>query len=76
MLTRDSQGIVTDILGTKVGEDVLSVDRETLFPLQGALGYEITQTLFIGANSLLVEGPSDLLYIRGLFGCSPVGRQN
>lgn len=64
VVKRDSEGNVLDILGTKVGEDVLSVDRETLFPLQGALGYEITQTLFIGANSLLVEGPSDLLYIR------------
>jgi hypothetical protein len=42
---------------------VLSVDRDTLFPLQGALGYEITQTLFIGKHSLLVEGPSDLLYL-------------
>ena len=48
---------------TKERTLVLSVDRETLFPLQGALGYEITQTLFIGKNSLLVEGPSDLLYL-------------
>jgi hypothetical protein len=52
------------VLGTKVSDNVLSVDRETLFPLQGALGYEITQTLFIGKNSLLVEGPSDLLYLK------------
>ena len=52
-----------EILGTKVGSDVLSTDRDTLFPLQGALGYEITQTLFVGKNSILVEGPSDLLYI-------------
>jgi hypothetical protein len=42
---------------------VLSTDRDTLFPLQGALGYEITQTLFIGKNNILVEGPSDLLYL-------------
>ncbi len=27
------------------------------------MGYEITQTLFIGTNSLLVEGPSDVLYL-------------
>lgn len=52
-----------EILGTKVGDEVLSTDRDTLFPLQGALGYEITQTLFVGKNSLLVEGPSDLLYL-------------
>ena len=45
-------------LGTKVGDQVLSVDKDTVFPLQACLGYEITQTLFIGAKSLLVEGPS------------------
>jgi predicted ATPase len=63
VVIRDADGHVTEILGTKVGDDVLSTDRDTLFPLQGALGYEITQTLFIGKDSLLVEGPSDLLYI-------------
>src|SRR5262249_42060922 len=52
------------VLGTKVGDDVLSTDRDTLFPLQSALGYEITQTLFLGKHTLLVEGPSDLLYLR------------
>src|SRR4029077_3372121 len=52
-----------EILGTKVGDDVLSTDKDTLFPLQGALGYEITQTLFVGKHTLLVEGPSDLLYL-------------
>lgn len=50
--------------GTKVGSDVLSTDRDTIFPLQGALGYEITQSLFVGKDTLLVEGPSDLLYIK------------
>jgi hypothetical protein len=32
--------------------------------LQGALGYEITQALFVGENTLVVEGPSDLLYLK------------
>ncbi len=50
--------------GTKVRSDVLKVDRDTLFPLQGALGYEITQSLFVGRDTLLVEGPSDLLFLR------------
>jgi predicted ATP-dependent endonuclease of OLD family len=49
------------IYGAKVGDEVLSTDRDTLFPLQGALGYEITQTLFVGPNTLLVEGPGDIL---------------
>lgn len=52
------------VLGTKVAADVLAVDKDTLFPLQGALGYEITQSLFIGKNTLLVEGPSDILYLQ------------
>lgn len=52
------------VLGTKVSSDVLSVDKDTLFPLQGALGYEITQSLFISKNTLLVEGPSDILYLQ------------
>lgn len=52
------------ILGTKVRRDVLEVAEDTLFPLQGALGYEVTQSLFIGSNTLLVEGPSDILYLQ------------
>ena len=52
--------------GTKVTQDVLRVEAETLFPLQGALGYEATQTLFVGEHTLLVEGPSDILYLQAL----------
>lgn len=55
-----------DIKGTKVRSDVLEVSDDTLFPLQGALGYEVTQSMFIGANTLLVEGPSDILYLQVL----------
>ncbi|MEH1977059.1 MAG: AAA family ATPase [Nostoc sp.] len=55
-----------EVHGTKVGSDILSTDKDTLFPLQAALGYEITQTLFIGEHTLLVEGPSDLLYLKGV----------
>lgn len=50
--------------GTKVLTDVFEASGDSLFPLQGALGYEIYQTLFIGPNSLVVEGASDLLYIQ------------
>lgn len=52
--------------GTKVREDALATDRDTLFPLQGALGYEITQTLFVGKHTLLVEGPGDILFLQSL----------
>ena len=50
--------------GTKVLTDVLEATSDSLFPLQGALGYEIYQTLFVGPNSLVVEGVSDLLYLQ------------
>jgi hypothetical protein len=50
--------------GTQVITEVLDATPDSLFPLQGALGYEIYQTLFIGPNSLVVEGVSDLLYIQ------------
>lgn len=50
--------------GTKVFTDVLEAGPDSLFPLQGALGYELHQTLFVGPNCLVVEGVSDLLYIQ------------
>lgn len=55
-----------EVKGTKVRSDVLEVSDDTLFPLQGALGYEVTQSLFIGVNTWLVEGPSDILYLQVL----------
>lgn len=50
--------------GTKVTTEVLEATADSLFPLQGALGYDLYQTLFIGPNNLVVEGVSDLLYIQ------------
>lgn len=61
---RDSRRPI--VKGTKVSADILSVDKDTLFPLQAHLGYEITQSLFVGKHSLLVEGPSDVLYLQVL----------
>jgi predicted ATPase len=63
---RTVEDIVTDtgeVLGTKVGDDVLSTDADTVFPLQAALGYDVTQTLFVGKHNIAVEGPSDYLYL-------------
>jgi hypothetical protein len=60
------QGELPDVHGTTVSGEVLSTDRDTLFPLQGALGYEITQTLFVGEHTLLVKGPGDLLFLAAL----------
>ena len=53
-----------EILGTKIRDEVLGIDPDTIFPLQAALGYDMTQTLFVGKHTLLVEGPSDLLYLK------------
>lgn len=52
--------------GTKVLTNVFDATDDSLFPLQGALGYEIQQTLFIGPNSLIVEGPADMLFLRAV----------
>lgn len=51
---------------TEVISDVLEADSGAIFPLQGALGYEITQSLFIGSNCLVVEGVSDMLYLQSV----------
>jgi energy-coupling factor transporter ATP-binding protein EcfA2 len=51
-------------IGTKIRSDVLTTDPQTNFPVFGAMGFEITQTLIIGKNTLLVEGPSDVLYLQ------------
>ena len=62
-LESDYDNLSDEQQGTKVIDDVLEAIPDSLFPLQGALGYEIHQTLFIGPNSVVVEGSSDLLYI-------------
>jgi hypothetical protein len=59
----DVRGRKTSI-GTKIRSDVLTTDPQTNFPIFGAMGFEVTQTLLIGKNTLLVEGPSDILYLQ------------
>jgi len=49
--------------GAKVSQDILTTDPDTLFPLQGALGYDIAQHLLIAAHNLVVEGVSDYTYL-------------
>ena len=65
-IEKDSETLRPDQEGTKVTTDVLEATEDSLFPLQAALGWEIHQTLFIGPNCLVVEGASDLLYIRAI----------
>lgn len=49
--------------GAVISQDVLSNAPDTLFPLQAALGYDIAQSLFIGAENLVMEGTSDMTYV-------------
>ncbi|MDQ0648599.1 putative ATP-dependent endonuclease of OLD family [Microbacterium natoriense] len=52
-----------DDIGSVTSSDALEVGEDSAFPLQAALGYDLTQNLFIGERNLLVEGPSDLAYL-------------
>ncbi len=49
--------------GSTISESIQQRDSDTLFPLQAALGYDIAQNLFISKNNLLVEGPTDLIFL-------------
>ena len=49
--------------GGIVSSDIHVTDSDTVFPLQGALGYDLAQHLFLGPNNLVVEGVSDYLYL-------------
>lgn len=50
--------------GAVVRDDVDSVGNDSLLPLQSALGYSVLAPLMIGPNVLLVEGVSDIAYLR------------
>jgi hypothetical protein len=54
---------------TVVSTDVRPTgDKDTLFPLQAALGYSIAQTLFLGKRTMIVEGITDYWIIKALDG--------
>jgi ABC-type transport system involved in cytochrome c biogenesis ATPase subunit len=57
--TRDDQEA-----GVAVTHVNLSADRDTILPVESALGYSISQHLFLGSGKhLLVEGSSDFVYL-------------
>ncbi len=64
VIERDESGV--RVHGTKVHGDALSSDADTLFPLQGALGYEIVRSLAIREHTLLVQSAAELVYFRAL----------
>jgi len=53
---------------SKVSGDVWPRDRDSLFPLQAALGYSIAQTLFYSKRQLVVEGITDYLILKAMNG--------
>ena len=55
-----------DGVGTVISDDAVHNDRETVFPLQMALGYQMAQTLFLAPHCLMVNSPSDLIYLQVL----------
>lgn len=62
----DEESLPREKQGTKVIDNIFEASNDSIFPLHGALGYDIHQTLFVGANNLLVEGASDILYIQAM----------
>jgi predicted ATP-dependent endonuclease of OLD family len=51
-------------VGTIISDNISGSDPRTIFPLQAALGWTIAQNLFISQYNLLVEGASDLIYLK------------
>ncbi|XHS77486.1 AAA family ATPase [Burkholderiaceae bacterium UC74_6] len=51
-------------VGSVVTDNLQGADPRTIFPLQAALGWTIAQNLFISERNLLVEGPSELIYLQ------------
>ena len=52
--------------GTIIAAEVSGSDPRTIFPLQAALGWTIAQNLFVSERNLLVEGPSELIYLKSM----------
>lgn len=63
MIPPDAIDIVRTVnIHESTGTNVTNVptgDSRTLFPLQAALGYQLSQTLFVGHSNLIVEGVTD-----------------
>ncbi len=48
---------------TQISVDVWASDKNALFPLQSALGYHLSQSMFIGKRNMIVEGITDFWII-------------
>jgi len=54
--------------GTKVRESVEGASPETVQPLRTAVGLELLRPLMLGPDTLVVDGPADLLYLEVVSG--------
>ena len=61
IITTDDRGR-DKFMGTKVGQQVLSTNPDTLIPLRAALGYEMSRALN-GQRTLLVGTATDAMYL-------------
>jgi energy-coupling factor transporter ATP-binding protein EcfA2 len=51
---------------TNVSDNVWPKDKDALFPLQAALGYQLAQSLFISRHQVLIEGITDFWLLKAL----------
>ena len=51
---------------TQVSDDVWPNDKDSIFPLQAALGYTIAQTLFYSKKQMVVEGITDFSILKAM----------
>ncbi|HEX8221442.1 MAG TPA: AAA family ATPase [Chloroflexia bacterium] len=58
--TVEARAMDGSVISNKIGDS----EHKTLYPLQVALGYRLTENLFSGNRNLLVEGPADMLYLK------------
>lgn len=52
--------------GTRVHEQLMADDPASLFPLQAAFGYLLSQTLFGHDRNLVLEGITDYFYVQAI----------
>jgi len=57
-----------DDQGTKVRNDLDGAGWQTVRPLVGALGYQLLRPLSLGPDTLVVDGPTELLYLEVVSG--------
>lgn len=61
---------------TRISDDVWPKDKEALFPLQAALGYQLAQSLFISKRQALFEGITDYWIFKSLdYAAGATGRE-